>query len=358
MTGAHAVRRWLTEHYGDGDVELADRASGLLHAYLVALDRPGTAVIVPSTTCHAVAHAVDLAGYRPVFADVSPDDWTMTTSGLAAACTASPVPVTAAVAVHAFGHLADMTGLAEFCRQHGIALVEDACQVMGSGGEGRHGDAVLVSFGHTKPIDVGAGGALLIRDPSQAARTSEAVAAQSAIPPARAHDATEFARAYYDIRNRARETPHVRSEVTTLAHRYPGLSVHGFGNVDWDAVAALLPGLGQEVARRRQRAEFLRTRLSSTPIILPVMRPGSSPWRFTFLVPDPAVRDHLVDRLRAEVRHASTWYPSLAGDYGQERPTPVADHVEATVVNLWLAEGVDDEYLDRASAVIRAADLS
>ncbi|UOY00208.1 DegT/DnrJ/EryC1/StrS family aminotransferase [Blastococcus sp. PRF04-17] len=101
-----------------------------LHLILRALGiGPGDEVLVPANTFIATAEAVVLAGARPRFVDVDPTSLLMTPQGAEAALTPSTAAI---VPVHLFGHVADVEGLAEVARRHGLALVEDAAQAQGA----------------------------------------------------------------------------------------------------------------------------------------------------------------------------------------------------------------------------------
>ena len=133
--------------------------------------RPGDEVVVPSLTFVATANAVSHCGATCRFVDVEER-----TLGL------DPVrlddhlarhrdrPIRAVVAMHTFGQPADLDGLAEVCARHGIALVEDAAESLGSLYKGRHtGNHGLVSslsFNGNKIVTTGGGGAILTNDPA------------------------------------------------------------------------------------------------------------------------------------------------------------------------------------------------
>lgn len=116
-----------------------------LHLILRALGiGPGDEVLVPANTFIATAEAVVLAGARPRFVDVDPDTLLMTPQGAEAAVT----PATAAVVpVHLYGHVADLAGLADVARRHGLALVEDAAQAHGASRNGARAGSVGVAAG-------------------------------------------------------------------------------------------------------------------------------------------------------------------------------------------------------------------
>jgi perosamine synthetase len=137
-----------------------------LHLALVALGvGAGDEVLVPDFTFAATASAVVHAGATPVFVDVDRATWTMDPAAMAAAVT----PRTKAVIpVHIYGHPADMDAIGEVAAAHGLAVVEDAAEALGSRIRGRIvggiGDAGCFSFFGNKTITTGEGGMILFRD--------------------------------------------------------------------------------------------------------------------------------------------------------------------------------------------------
>lgn len=124
---------------------------------------PGDEVIMPSFTFVSTANAVVLRGATPVFVDVDPETLCLDPNAVAAAIT----PETRAIfAVHYAGFPADMDRLVELARDHGLILVEDAAQALGSTYKGRpagsFGDMAAFSFHETKNVISGEGGALVV----------------------------------------------------------------------------------------------------------------------------------------------------------------------------------------------------
>lgn len=82
----------------------------------------------------------------------------------------------ALIAVHLAGQPCDLAEIGALCRQHGIALIEDACHALGAHYQGApigsclHSDMTVFSFHPVKPITTGEGGAVTTRDPELAAR--------------------------------------------------------------------------------------------------------------------------------------------------------------------------------------------
>lgn len=143
-----------------------------LHLALAALDiGPGDEVIVPSLTYIATANAVRYTGAVPVFADVDPDNWGLDASHVEALVTSR---TRAIIAVHLYGHPADMPALRTVADRHSLALVEDAAEAPFATCHGRPvgslGDVATFSFYGNKIISSGEGGAVTTNDAALAAR--------------------------------------------------------------------------------------------------------------------------------------------------------------------------------------------
>jgi dTDP-4-amino-4,6-dideoxygalactose transaminase len=133
---------------------------------------PEDEVIAPANTFIASILPVLRLGARPVLVDCDPRTATIDAEHAAAAIT----PRTKAlVAVHLYGHPADLDALGRLCDAHGIALVEDACQAHGARLRGRRvgglGRVAAFSFYPAKNLGAyGDGGAVTTNDPELAQR--------------------------------------------------------------------------------------------------------------------------------------------------------------------------------------------
>lgn len=156
------AQRWNIEHVltcGSGTyaVELGLRALGVKagdEVLLAAYDYPGNFL-----TVHAL-------GATPVLVDLAPDDWQLSVSHLDAA--ASPL-TRVVLASHLHGGLVPMARLTTWARARGVAILEDAAQCPGAEVDGflagAWGNASVLSFGGSKSLSAGRGGALLTASP-------------------------------------------------------------------------------------------------------------------------------------------------------------------------------------------------
>ena len=168
-------------------VATASGTAALHVALLVAGVREGDEVLVPALTFIAPANAVRYAGAWPVFVDAEPAHWQLDVRraaeflsegcerrGDALVNRASGRRVSAVIPVHVLGHPVDMEPLVEVARRHGLAVVEDASEALGSRYRGRPagmlGDVGVFSFNGNKILSTGGGGMLVTARADWAAR--------------------------------------------------------------------------------------------------------------------------------------------------------------------------------------------
>ena len=143
-------------------VGLASSGSTALAAALGALGvGPGDEVIVPAHTYMATAVAVLAVGAIPVIVDVDE----CATLDADALSDAAGRRTKAVVPVHMWGTVCDMDAIMRVARRKKLYVVEDACQCVGGGYEGRKvggiGHLGAFSFNYFKTITCGEGGAVV-----------------------------------------------------------------------------------------------------------------------------------------------------------------------------------------------------
>lgn len=140
--------------------------TGALHLGLAALGvGPGDEVILADINWIASAAPIIYLGAKPVFVDILPDTWCINPDLVESAIT----PKTKAIlAVHLYGNLCEMDRLLEISDRHGIPVIEDAAEGIGSKWHGKHvgsmGKFGTFSFHGTKTITTGEGGMFVTND--------------------------------------------------------------------------------------------------------------------------------------------------------------------------------------------------
>ena len=141
---------------------------------LMALDiGAGDEVITSPYTFFATAGTIARVGARPVFVDIEPGSFNIDPEAIERAIT----PRTRAIMpVHLYGQMADMDRIMPIARRHGLRVIEDAAQAIGSeDAKGRRacsiGDIGCLSFFPTKNLGAfGDAGACVTNDEQLAAK--------------------------------------------------------------------------------------------------------------------------------------------------------------------------------------------
>lgn len=285
-----------------------------LHLALLALGvGPGDEVIVPTLTFVATANAVTYCGAKPIFVDVDPHLWTLDPDAVERAVTAR---TRAVVAVHLYGHPADMDALDDIARQRNLYVVEDAAQAHGAEYRGRRvgslGALASFSFYGNKIISTGEGGMVTADDDALAARTAL-------------------------FRGQGMD-PERRYWFPVVGHNYRMMNLAAAVGV------AQLERIEWHLARRFEVADWYRERLRDLPQLhwqATAKNARGVPWLFTVTLDDdvPLERDDVMSRLlRRGVETRPIFYPMhVLPPYRGEAPVarfPVADRLSARGLSL------------------------
>ncbi|MEW4562678.1 aminotransferase class V-fold PLP-dependent enzyme [Bremerella sp. JC770] len=153
LAALHEVPASLTCASGTIAVQIALRGLNLpedSEVILAAYDFPGN------------FRAIQDSRLFPVLVDINPRTWCLDAETIEAAITEK---TSAVIVSHLHGGIADMRAIREVADRRGIAIVEDACQAPGGRLHGQRlgtfGDVGVLSFGGSKLLTAGRGGAIL-----------------------------------------------------------------------------------------------------------------------------------------------------------------------------------------------------
>jgi dTDP-4-amino-4,6-dideoxygalactose transaminase len=155
---------------------LAASGSNALVAAMTAVGLgPGDEVIIPAHTYMATATSVLAVGAIPIIVDVNE---TVTIDPKAIEAAIGP-RTRAVVPVHMWGAACDMNAIMDVARRRHLIVIEDACQGVGGGYEGRKlggiGHVGAFSFNYYKNMTCGEGGGVAINDDALAERARCAI---------------------------------------------------------------------------------------------------------------------------------------------------------------------------------------
>lgn len=122
----------------------------------------GAEVILAAYDFPGNFRAIQDSGLFPVLVDINPRTWCLDAETIEAAISAK---TSAVIVSHLHGGIADMPSIREIADRRGIAIVEDACQAPGGRLNGKRlgtfGDVGVLSFGGSKLLTAGRGGAIM-----------------------------------------------------------------------------------------------------------------------------------------------------------------------------------------------------
>ena len=155
------------EHLGVKFAHATSSCTGALHLGYAAIGlQPDDEVIIGDINWLACAAAITYLGAKPVFVDVLSDTWCLDPEKVESAITSKTKAI---VVVHVYGNLCEMDALRDIAKRHGLYLIEDAAEAIGSVYHGHRagsmGDFGVFSFHGTKTITTGEGGMFVTNNP-------------------------------------------------------------------------------------------------------------------------------------------------------------------------------------------------
>jgi perosamine synthetase len=318
------------EFIGVKHVNCVANGTVALHVALAALGvGPGDEVIVPTLTYIASVNAISYVGARPVFCDCTASNWQLDPKDVEARIT----PRTKAImVVHLYGQAAPMPELLALAKRHGLLVVEDAAEALGSRIGSRHvgtfGDVATFSFFGNKVITTGEGGLVVTR--------------------------------HEDLH---REITLLKGQYVSPKKRYWHEKI-GFNFRMTNVQAAI--GVGQLsdlewiIARKRGIAAMYERRLDGIPVEFHKEAPGTTHnfWMCSILVQRAELRDPLMRHLENHgIETRPVFYPAhtmpmyVEAAYGED--FPVSEDISTRGINLPSFPDLTDAEIEEICCAIR-----
>lgn len=332
--------------------------------------RPGDEVITVAAGFPTTVAPILQCRAVPVFVDMRLNDCNIDPGLLEAALS----PRTKAMVVaHSLGNPFDLSAVLDFCRRHGLWLMEDNCDALGSevllGGQWRKtgtiGDIGTSSFYPPHHMTMGEGGAVYT-------------------------DSDELARLVLSLRDWGRDCWCIGGVDNTCGRRFTGQfgtlpegydHKYVYGRLGYNLKAtdlqaaigcAQLDKLDQIVSRRRENFDHLHAALEGTPgLQLPEPQPDTRPsWFGFFILVEPGAklsRNELTKHLEHAkiqtrnlfagnlLRHPALEHYTEGVDYRVAGRLTNTDRIMADGFWIGVYPGMDCERLDYMATTIRQA---
>lgn len=287
---------------------------------------PGDEVITAANTFIATAEAISAVGARPVFVDVDPLYYNLDCDAVARAIT----PKTRAVIpVHLYGQSADMDPLLTLAQEHGLSVIEDACQAHGGEYKGRKAGSLGVmscfSFYPGKNLGaLGEGGAVLCNNP-------------------------ELAQRLRMLRD--------HGSLKKYEHLVPGYNLRLEG-LQGGFLLVKLPHLDHDNDRRREAAEIYNHLLEGSGVVSPAVMPESTHIYHLYVIQSndrDALKQHLAEQgietglhypvpLHLQQAYASLGYK--AGDF------PVSEALASRILSLPMFPTITRQQIEHVCSAV------
>jgi perosamine synthetase len=289
---------------------------------------PGDEVIVPTFTYIASVNTIAQTGARPVFAESRSSDWLLDVSSVEAKITSRTKAI---MAVHLYGVPCDMPALRRIADRHGLAIVEDCAEALGTRLDGTHagmfGDIGTFSFFGNKTVTTGEGGAVITRDPDLALRLKQAKG-----------QGQSFTRRYW--------------------HEVMGFN-YRMTNIEAAIGVAQFERLADITARKQALARRYHQMLKDLPVTFQEKAPGveSSEWLVSLLLAEGVDRDRVMaDMLAGGVDTRPVFYCAHQMPmYDRGERLPVAEGIAARGISLPSFPTLTETEQDKVVAVLASA---
>lgn len=349
--------RLLREVSGREHALLAGRGAAGIVAALGAFGLREKWVGIPANTCYIVLWAVLKSGNFPYLLDVDSTTGNITLEQLQA----TGYRLSALIPCHLYGLPAPMESICAWAKANNIFVIEDAALALGAVVDGKPagswGDVSIFSFGAGKIIDNDLGGAVLTDDARLAAEIEAALKEM----PLWSNDflgmTQQWNDLYWALHQHESTNPKLAALHPKFYSLFSELVAYQLPADYWRDLPDTLRGLGDNLKHRAEMTALYDALLLPTFATLP--RPADSIlWKYPLQLP-PGERDAMLAHLWANGIHEATrWYPSLqtiAAALSPEitqPPTPNADAVAASIINLPLHPGMDETVVRQVAAIL------
>lgn len=158
-----AFEKKVADYVGAKYAVAVSNGTAALHvACLAAGIGEGDEVITTPITFAASANCVLYCGGTPVFADIDPDTYNISSEELEKKITSRTKAI---IPVHYTGQPCDMDAILEIARKHDLLVIEDGAHALGASYKGKKigsiADMTCFSFHPVKPVTTGEGGMIV-----------------------------------------------------------------------------------------------------------------------------------------------------------------------------------------------------
>ncbi len=297
-----------------------------LQVALAALDlKEGDEVITTPFTFIASANSIIYSGARPRFADIDEDTFNISPDSIQERISKKTKAI---MPVHLYGNPCDMKAIMEIAEDHGLRVIEDACQAHGASVRKKKVgsfDTGCFSFYPTKNMTCGEGGIITTDDEEEAI----------------------FCKAYREHGSKKRYYHDF------VGYNYRMTDIHASIGI------AQLKKLDIFNDKRIENAQYYDAHIKHEGISLPKTEKGTKHvyHQYTLKISD-GLRDKMADHLRSEGIGTGIYYPvpihkqKAYIDIGYKDKLPVAERISDEVLSIPVHSALEKDELKQVTTAI------
>ncbi|MFH1282524.1 MAG: DegT/DnrJ/EryC1/StrS family aminotransferase [bacterium] len=319
---------------------VTSRATTALYLAMKTIDVSHKKVIIPSAVCMSPVNAILYAQGQPLFCDVSLRDFNIELKALDKLLQ-SNINIRALVLPHLYGRSTNISKILTLLKKHSVLLIEDVAQALGGiynkEPYGSFGDISILSFGHTKIIDVGSGGAILFDKDSYYPKLQSLINGLSGKSKSFNELQNSYSKIYYGLQVLTGDNRGFKRLYYAFPHIYKDLYLYKCDTpLVYENIINKLKHLSSIVAQRNESASWYHEFLQHERIAAPKPNPDNACWRYSFLLHSNYKRA-IVENIRKRNIHISNWYPPVHLFYELNPPRlPNSEFLGSHICNLWV----------------------
>jgi perosamine synthetase len=325
------------------DLLVTGRGSTALWLIFQVLSKQSAKVLVPVNICEIVYPIIINSGLNPVFYDVDSKLGIATPQIIKEAYTGEEDIL---IVLHQFGLPVEIDAICSWAESENIFVIEDVCCALGASYKGHPlgtwGNAAIFSFGYSKILEYGIGGAVYCRDRVIYQKIHDQIQKLPAYSYEHKIKEIELQSRIKDLRTSINISK--IEEYNEIYDYYMDFLLFKLKQEDIDKIRNLYRELEENLETRSYFADRYREEITNNKVRHVNKIIGQTYWRYNILV-EPDNQKKIIEGLRQNGLLASNWYPPMAKFFDKSYEPQKFSGSESfakRVINLFVDHRVND----------------
>lgn len=344
------LEEFLAEKFSFSNCILTGRATSGFSSIFKTLFKENDHVIFPAILCPQPIMSAKSANLIPVIADVDKQNGMIEVSKVEKLLIKNK-KIKAIVFVELFGQQYEVVlkKLSILTTKYKIILIRDCAQSLPINKS--EADLTIISFGHTKILDSGHGGAVLTNNKIYADQIRKKIKSFEQFNEETFNENTiSYRKNFYSIKSKKLSYQQERILINQLLQKQTDFYNFKFCEKYLDIIFNKISKYKQTIDRRRYLSSLYFEKLYNKNLHI-ITKPNIDiPWRFSILLPNNSSQKVITSKLRTQNFHASNWYESVVKYFIPDDlilyEEPVNSyHFEQRILNLWIDDNTSIKYI-------------